>query len=100
MTVQVNLYLRELCAIADCTCQSSYWFKRSSYHTICFPKSLHAQLPSWIYKRMTTTQLPGRALRKSTVPGIKYVVLGCVLSASSCRVLLMVELAMQCIDGA
>lgn len=45
---------------------------------------------------MTTTQLPGRALRKSTVPGIKFVVLGCFLSASSCRVLLMVELAMQC----
>lgn len=43
---------------------------------------------------------PAVLFRKSTVPGIKYVVLGCVLSASSCRVLLMVELAMQCIGGA
>ena len=100
MTVQVNLYLRELCAIADCTCQSSYWLNvLAIIQSVLQSLSLHAQ-PPWIYKRMTTTQLPGRALRKSNVPGIKYVVLGCVLSASSCRVLLMVELAMQCIDGA
>ena len=58
MTVQVNVCLRERCAIADCTCQTKYWLNVLATIQSALQRFYRPSLPGYT----TLIQLPGRAL--------------------------------------